>query len=73
MSAGSVCCEIWQQQKCFRQPFAAFHGKNGRKTGILWPQAILMVLEYICNDFGRTKSIYLEVKVGDDNEHGPTS
>ena len=73
MSAGSVCCEILQQQKCFRQPFTALHGKIGLKTGILWLPAILMVLEYICNDLGRTKSIYLEVKVGDVNEHWPTA
>ena len=40
---------------------------------MLWLPAILMVLDYICNDLGRTKFIDREVKVGDDNEHGPTA
>ena len=73
MSVSSVCCEILQQQKCFRRAFTALHGENGLKTNILWLPAVLMVLEYICHDLGRTKSIYLEVRVGDDNEHGPTA
>ena len=44
----------------------------GKRTFLGLP-AVLMVLEYIWNDLGRTKSIYLEVNVGDDDEHGPTA
>ena len=53
----------------WKRAFSGYVQQYGWKTAILWLPAILMVLEYIYNDLGRTKSIYLEVKVGDDNEH----